>query len=312
MNSFFNSFINAQRAMNKIENVWSFRICNLCLLRKEFCLVFLCILFVKTIRGQNLVPNPSFEVFNNCPMSLDGVKYDPSYTSFPFVSDWINPMFQTTSDYYNVCAPAFPASWVSVPNNWLSNATAHSGGGYVGIIPYELSSVISGVGLDYREYVECKLLHPLVAGTVYAVSFFARFAFKPSFGYNFVAVDKIGAYFSDTAIYSNSLYNLHFQPQIQNSLGSFIVDTNSWTKISGSFIAHGNEQWITIGFFNDSLPVHDSLICPVMLDSTKDTWSYLYIDDVRVIDTIMCDSSVRVTDTIFCGRPADFRLFSTD
>jgi gliding motility-associated-like protein len=47
------------------------------------------------------------------------------------------------------------------------------------------------------------------------------------------------------------------------------IDTNIWYKASGSFIAKGNEQYLTIGNFQK-------------LDSLDEAYIYLYIDDVKL------------------------------
>lgn len=65
--------------------------------------------------AQNLVPNPSFESFNACPMGISALEFSPGYTNFPTVQAWVNPLQSGSADYFNGCAPV--ASQVSVPGN---------------------------------------------------------------------------------------------------------------------------------------------------------------------------------------------------
>jgi gliding motility-associated-like protein len=281
---------------------------------KSFAIYVLCCLFtIGQVPAQNLVPNPSFEGFNSCPATLDGIVYDPSYTSFPFVQDWVNPMLQTTSDYYNSCAKPYPATFVSVPKNRFGTIPAHSGNAYAGLIPYEQSPLNSGTHDDYREYIECKLKHSLSAGHTYTLSFFVRYAFPIFYYSNFVAVDRIGMYFSDTMVYSSYLSNLSLNAQFKNAAGNYITDTSSWVNISGAYTAHGGEQWLSIGFFNDSLPVNDTLLYPASIDSTSYKWSYVFIDDVSVIDSSHCDTSYSRYDSAICKMaPFDVTLTASN
>lgn len=279
--------------------------------RLSICLLFLfSSMLPDQCMAQNLVPNPGFEQFASCPATLDGIKFDPTYTSFPFVADWVNPMLQTTSDYYNSCAPGFPGTFVGVPKNFLCNAPAHGGSAYAGIIPYSYPPTSSGVDLDYREYIQCRLTSTLSAGTKYDVSFFVRYAFRTLFSNNYVCIDRVGAHFSDTVVSSTSLYNLSLPAHIQNPAGKYIADTTSWIKVEGTYVAHGGEQYLTIGFFNDSLPVNDSLVYPPVMDSSLYKWSYLFIDDVSV--TARCDTTISVADTNLCAAgPFAFALVSS-
>jgi hypothetical protein len=64
--------------------------------------------------GQNLVPNPDFESFTTCPVSLSNIAFSPGYNNFPSVAGWVNPVQNTSPDYFNSCAN--PASGAHVPD----------------------------------------------------------------------------------------------------------------------------------------------------------------------------------------------------
>lgn len=259
----------------------------------------LCFISNDTITAQNLVPNPSFEIFNSCPQTLAAIEFSPNYSSFSWVDKWVRPLINTTPDYYNSCAPAYPGSMVGVPKNWIGNRIANFGNAYTGIIAYSTPPFNNPSPLDYREYIECKLLAPLIKDHDYKVTFFVNYAYRTFYSYNYLAIDKIGAYFSDSIIVDNASYNLTYTPQVANLPNNYISDTSKWEKISGIYKAHGGEEWLTIGCFKDTNFVNSILISS-SLDSNLYQYCYMYIDDVSVVDQTPCDSSYNSSDTIIC------------
>ncbi len=91
------------------------------------------------------------------------------------------------------------------------------------------------------------LLHPLIQGQSYCVTFFVTLG--QAFDY---AVNHIGAYLDsgiiDTTKNCGSPQTTHV-PQIQ--ILNIINNTLNWVKIEGSFTATGTEKFITIGNFYD-------------------------------------------------------------
>lgn len=74
-------------------------------------------------------------------------------------------------------------------------------------------------------------------------------------------------------------------PQIQNDSLTVVSDKENWTKISGSFIATGGEQFLTIGnFFDDIQTVKNSTR---VSNYPNNNYAYYYIDNVSVY---ACDS----------------------
>jgi len=92
------------------------------------------------------------------------------------------------------------------------------------------------------------------------------------------ATDDIGAYFSVTAPTSTSSGYLNGNPlpQVFNPPGNVITDTLNWQLISGTYVASGGEQFITIGHFrNDSDVTYLTL-------PYGNLGPYYYIDDVSL------------------------------
>ena len=119
--------------------------------------IILCIFFLGTCLGwsQNLLPNPSFEIFTTCP-----VQYN---TGGPLqCTPWV-PATGGTSDYFNACAnPNPPNLSVNVPSNFAGNQLAHTGDAYCGFY--------AKYTFPYREYVMAPLPAPLTAGQFYYFS----------------------------------------------------------------------------------------------------------------------------------------------
>jgi hypothetical protein len=103
-----------------------------------------------------------------------------------------------------------------------------------------------------REYLQTELSQTLEVGKEYEVSFYIYLAEASSYGTN-----NIGAYLSDIAI-SKSASELHnfscCSPQIEFT-DTAVTDTAKWVHIKGTFKVLGNEKFLTIGNFRDSIPI---------------------------------------------------------
>lgn len=211
------------------------------------------------------MPNWSFEDTLHCPITwgqaFDVVKYAP-------------PWFQTTkgtADYFNQCND----STVSVPSNFFGFQQAKTGVAYMGMMT---------LSADYREYISVPLLDTLQSGATYYGSMFISLSCGTTFCGT--GVDRIGIYFSNGTPDTTGVYTgvLPFVPQIENPSGNIITDTTNWVKISGSFIANGGENYITIGNFRDAA-------------HTNGIAAYYFIDDVCVTtDSMSCYSSVGIKE----------------
>lgn len=217
----------------------------------------------------NLVPNPSFESYVNCPFTFGQAN---------FATGWDVPN-TGTSDYYNTCAaPVFPS--VNVPYTQLGYRPALTGSGYCGIIPYSSAP-------DYREYLQIQLTSPLVAGQPYLVQFHVSLADTSLY-----AVDRIGAYLSVGAVGPVPNYApLPFTPQVESPANVALNDYIGWTLISGIVVANGGEDHLVIGSFRDDAST----------DATPgpDTWpgySYYFIEDVSVELSVPTEQACCMSD----------------
>ena len=270
-------------------------------MKKAFLQIFI-LLFCNALLAQNLVPNGSFEDYYNCPDNIPtgiiypvNIAYSPHYDSFPTVKNWISPLFFNICKYFNACN-TLPNDR-DVPDNQYGFQNAHSGVAYAGIYMYYHTNDFK----DYREYIETKLLQPMQFGHTYLIKFQVSISASHSFGGHVLSVDKIGAYLSDTLLHDSLPAGndyLTLTPSIQSPPGIYISDTTSWTNIEETYLAHGGEQWITLGHFKDEHPQNDSFLYRVVPTDDGDSLSYcfMYIDDVCVTD--ITDNT---TDTAFCA-----------
>lgn len=212
--------------------------------------------------GQELITNGSFEQASGCPAG---------HSELILAEPWIPPTLGTP-DYYNPCN-TLPNS-AGVPDNGVGSQAAFDLDSYAGFFaayPFAISP-------DYREYLQQPLSGAgLEAGKTYRFSMSLSLAEKSS-----VATDRIGAYFSPTAVGSGDSMVLPFLPQVETPAGTFLDDTSSWMSFTDTFVAAGGEQHVTIGNFRDeastaTTPAGFGPDNPVPADA-----AYYYLDLVSV------------------------------
>lgn len=229
---------------------------------------FLCLATLSFGKGgaeayaQNLIPNYSFEDTLQCPYLVGQINFTPL---------WTNPTNANTSTLYNSCNNGL----VGVPNNIEGHQYARTGDAYAGIATFTNNDI------NWRDYLQVKLISKLAVNKKYCVEFYVSLADT-----QVVAANNIGMYFSDTAITGTPNQALIVIPQISNDIIlNPLTDKTGWTKVSGSFIANGIENYITIGNFLNDANTDTTLLMVGVL-----TASYYYIDDVSV-QCCDCDTS---------------------
>ncbi|MBL7929271.1 MAG: T9SS type A sorting domain-containing protein [Bacteroidia bacterium] len=233
--------------------------------------------------GQNLVPNGDFEQYSGCPNS---------YGQIDSALFWINPTVGSP-DYYNACA----GNPVSVPTNAVGYQVAHSGGAYAGIILRHATSAST------REYIETPFITPLIANVHYYFEMYVNTSDNCQY-----TTDAIQAYFSDTLVIGFSPATMiPFSPQISNAAGNYF-DKQNWKKVSGTYIAHGGENYLIIGNFKPDSST------TILNNGGFGPAAYVLIDDVCVsvhstncnstsgIDSVMKDDGVNLFPNPFTDK----------
>ena len=200
----------------------------------------------------NLVPNPSFEDTTMCPVGMG------NYT----LLNWYTPSYGSP-DNFNTCN-----NWnASIPNNYFGTQNTHTGNGYVGQGTYYYPND------TYIEYISCELIAPLIAGKTYCISLYVSLAELSAYN-----TTNYGIYFSENSQYYNTMYSINKSPQV--IFYQTINDTINWTKLTGYYIASGGERYITMGNF------YPNNFNPITINNNGYKGSYLYVDDVSIIE---CD-----------------------
>lgn len=183
--------------------------------------------------AQNLVPNWSFEEYEDCP---DGISQIDRATG------WMS--FRLTPDYFNSCAEP---GVVGIPNNFMtSGQLALHGEAYGG---FGQVSVPAG----NSELLGIELQQPLSIGELYYLSFYIVRGFPNSSN---CWANKMGA---QLAMQAYSDWPNDVTMPISNSphvyTEEMVTDTVNWTKIEGYFIADSAYSYLAIGnhFSPDSI-----------------------------------------------------------
>jgi OmpA-OmpF porin, OOP family len=196
-------------------------------------IAFLGICFISY--AQNLVPNPSFEMYSSCPGGHSERKEEFRVNGWTTVN-------AGTPDHFHTCS----IGDADVPHNWAGISDPFEGEGYVGIYAWMNS------GRDYREYIQCQLTSPMIRDTLYRVSF----RYKLS-SYSKYSIDRIGLLLSDSAVRFRRDRAPNLQPTFQALQDSALTErTGSWEIGSWEYRAHGSEHFVMIGNFFDDAVTH--------------------------------------------------------
>lgn len=209
------------------------------------------------------IQNPSFEEYTACPQGT-------SMQSQMWVDSclgWFAPTYGT-SDYFNSCNNTIAT--VGVPNNYpMTFQYSFQGEAYCGFLAYSLDANANSL---WSEYLQTKLKKKLKINTQYRFSMRIN---RANF-YNF-SVQDIGAHFSQNSMSNTTTEPYNLTPTVLNQTG-FINDTSNWTLVSGKFVAAGNENYLTIGWFGDTITDDYSFFIPPDIDST--TGDSLYLTEI--------------------------------
>lgn len=194
-----------------------------------------CTIGTGIITAQNLIQNPSFEQFEECPVKLGNFQDD--------VISWSAPTLGST-DYFNACSEA-----MGTPENFNGKQPAEFGKGYAGMYLYAPN--------DYREYIQVPLLRTLEKDKKYNISFYVSLAERSDY-----AVKEFGVLLSNRPLavpIKKVLSRMHWYKDKENSFNfmeigytNFYKDTKDWILVNTQFIAKGDENYLTIGNFNNN------------------------------------------------------------
>ncbi len=226
-------------------------------------ILFLLISMVPAL-SQNLVPNPGFEDFSDCP---------EGDSNFPlqFVKEWKNTKWKDSTSYKFTHSPDFfhkcAAQKYSQPNNFYGQQPPFEGQGYAGIIVAKVST---------KEFLQIKLKKSLENGQSYFLKARVSLADRCTFGTN-----KHGALLSEQADFFGN--NKGFTPlkPLKGDPNRIIKDKEEWTLIAGCYKADGGETHLTIGNFLKKGQTPTKWVGNTT-DKESLRQSYYYVDKVKV------------------------------
>ncbi|MCR9103542.1 MAG: copper resistance protein NlpE, partial [bacterium] len=246
------------------------------------------------LSAQNLVINPSFEEYLDCPTAID---LTGTHTGMDLVVGWTTPT--VSSDYYHVCGD----EWAGVPTN---------GGGGIGFQYPRSGEAYAGFGIQCvvclppngGEYLQGALVAPLAKDSVYMIEVYLSLRE----GRN-QATSEFGILFTDTLLtvemdsfdYTSKRL-VHLTPDLSNDPDFFITDYEAWTPLRWLYKARGGEQFFTMGSF-----ASDEEANVILLDADGNGTTYYYADDVRIEHLSADIANLGLSDTVLCEQP-----FSTE
>jgi len=207
--------------------------------------------------AQNLVINPGFEDSLQCPSG--------SGAFVNYVATWTKPSYGS-ADYFYMGCPVAP-----------TDELPHTGNACAGIIVYDPANI--------REYMTGHLSAPLIAGTLYTVSFYV------SLGDNCMrGINELGAYATATNVSVTNANPILLTAQVQGTTP--YTATSGWQLVQGSFTATGGEQYLIIGSF-----VPDSSMTFTQVSNVGWGDTYYYVDDVCLVaGSLSCDQLLSIQE----------------
>jgi hypothetical protein len=242
-----------------------------------------------------MICNPSFEHYDSAPDNEGQIER---------ACPWANHGTGTTPDFfhedYNGTAPNIN---MDVPINAFDNIAEHNGlNGYAGII---------AVGTDpddlytYHEYLTGKLRFQLQQGLTY---YFSTWVYKACISE--IQVDELGVYFSSAPVTQNGTDYLNLTPQL--SFSNINTNNGNWAHLTGIYLATGNEEYLTFGFFKagnanniSNTPIAE--FCATyppngtnnIATNNGSEWAYYFVDDFQLLP----NNPIAVEEIEVCYAP---------
>lgn len=205
---------------------------------KHYILALMASAATMTSLAQNLVPNPSFEEYLECPQGTAGLDEQ--------LVDWVS--WQLTPDFFHVCNNSGLGS-AGIPNNAWGHQWPITGDGYSGLISFEEFNP------QGREYMAAQLSTSLTSGEQYYMMFYASMYDGGSKDLRWCTTNNIGLRFFKDPDYNafppdaNPLQPDNFA---HLNYSEILDDYTNWTLIEGWFTADDNYNWVALGnFFTD-------------------------------------------------------------
>ncbi|HET9053324.1 MAG TPA: OmpA family protein, partial [Cyclobacteriaceae bacterium] len=144
--------------------------------------------------------------------------------------------------------------------------------GYAGIYVWT-------TGRNYREYLQCELAEPMIAGETYSLEFYFKLANKSVY-----AINRMGMALSESRVNRLTDDVLMLAPVLSIEKDTAMTaETGSWERAHMEYVARGGERYVMVGnFFSNRETRATRLPFRYGLEPMLKDKSYYYIDDVLV------------------------------
>lgn len=231
-------------------------------LPKVFVMAFPCLLSFchPEIGAQNLVPDPGFENYIDCPVTI--MEFDAQLVHW---EAWSHG-----PEYFNACNNELTGI-AGVPYNLYGFQHALEGNAYAGILTFDLEQN------NRREFIAVPLSDPLVPGNAYYVSAYLSKSDSGIFENFHCAVNNFGfRFFKDPFSYTPFLpYTSDNDPDLL--FDEVLEDSENWTHFGGWYTAAEAHNWLVLGNFMD-----DASTEFIPYGEPGKCWGYVYVDFVCV------------------------------
>ncbi len=224
-----------------------------------FLFVMLVVFSIQNAAAQNLVENPGFEEIINCP---------DDYSQLFTTESWSTPNWGT-SDYFSNCADTSQHKAANTPSNFIGHQTAFAGAAYAGLYAFYKG--------NYREYIQGRLLEPLVKGQKYCARFYVSLADTTG-----LAVGRLGVAFSEGQVMQHTFHPIDIESVTATSDMDILNCKDVWVELRAEYIAMGGEQHVIIGNFMSNEMTDTMSLNRKGVSETEFWSSYYYIDNVCV------------------------------
>jgi hypothetical protein len=221
--------------------------------------------FVLKTKGQNIVPNSSFENQSNCVNYLitNAIGWctvnSGAGQSSCFSTCMNDPYHKVPLQYLDLCFQSY-----QLPHNGFSYAS-------IGIYTQSTN--------QESTMPQVKLIDTLKAGKVYCVTYYVSMWNNARY-----SIDKLGALLTPTPfpcfVAGGPTVAIagQYTPQVVTPPGIVFEDTLGWEEVSGTFTAVGDEAYLTLGDFF----LHSQHLIKNSYPSNCNGLAEYYIDDVSV------------------------------
>lgn len=211
--------------------------------------------------AQNLVANPGFETFRQCPRHLGNAADD--------LEDWETPT-QGSTDFFHACSQTMGA-----PENFNGKQGALEGEGYAGFYAYAPQ--------DYREYLQVPLRQPLVKDRAYSLSFYVSLSERSDY-----AIGNLGVLFAREPLevrtkktltknvwYAQKGNQYHY---LESQGPGYLENMEGWQEVRFEFEAQGTERYLLLGNFQPNAQTRTR-----RTGRASNKGAYYYIDGISLL-----------------------------